>query len=65
MSFNPLSARNNEEAVFRYSNNSEAKASELLEYIEEILSPYHMHSDMFNSFKFPTMQQCCYQPWKI
>ena len=41
-----------------FSSNSEAFASRLLEYLEELLSQYCMHSDMFEIFKYLTTQYC-------
>ena len=34
------------------SNNSEAKASELLETTEYMFPQYYMHSDVFNMFNY-------------
>ena len=42
----------------RFSGNSKAKASELLENIEEMFPCYYTHSNVFNMFKSSATQYC-------
>ena len=42
----------------RFSTNSEAFASELIENLEDISPQYYMYSDMFNMFKCSNAQWC-------
>ena len=35
----------------------EAKASELVENLDEMVQQYYVHSDVFSRFKFPTTHQ--------
>ena len=42
----------------RFSSNSEASASELLENIEEMFHRYYLRCDVFSKFKFSTTHHC-------
>ena len=42
----------------RFSSNSEAKASKLIENLEEMFLRYYMDSDIISRFKSSTMPYC-------